>query len=297
LRILIFIKGVYDTKVPMEYEESTGSLKADRNVTMLNPSDRRAIDCALEIRESGPENHIVLVHLGPSSSERFLREGLALGCDEALRVWDDDLCDLQTQAKAVILSRLARIYSSDLILAGSKSQDRGTGQLGSLVAAILHVPCITVAMSLQMTERNKVIATKQLSDGSVQHIESLAPLVVTVEGSSEARRSASFPAFVDAAEREIPCLGLAEMGISETAIRQANSVLSFGPLRLPGSRLKYVAAPDSALPAYERRMQLLEGSMKKRLGKTVKGEDDQVVEALFRTLLDGGWLSKLRPRD
>ena len=51
------------------------------------------------------------------------------------------------------------------------------------------------------------------------------------------------------------------------------------------------AAPDSALPAYERRMQLLEGSIKKRLGKIVKGEEDHVVEALFRTLLDGGWLN------
>ena len=111
MRILIFIKGVYDTKVPVEYKESTGSLKADRNVTMLNPSDRRAIDCALEIRESSPDNHVVLVHLGPSSTERFLREGLALGCDEALRVWDDGLSELQTQAKAVVLSRVARIYA------------------------------------------------------------------------------------------------------------------------------------------------------------------------------------------
>jgi electron transfer flavoprotein beta subunit len=297
LRILIFIKGVYDTKVPLEYEESTGSLKTDRNVEMLNPSDRKAIDCALEIRESSPENHIVVVHVGPSSTERFLREGLALGCDEALRVWDDDLSDLQTQGKAVILSRLARIYSADLILAGSKSQDRGTGQLGSLVAAILHVPCITAATSLQIAKQNRVIATKQLSDGSVQHIESLAPLVVTMEGSTEAHKSAPFPVFLDATEREIPCLGLAEIGISESAIRQADSLLSFGPFCPPASRLKYVTAPDSALPAYERRRQLLEGSIKKRLGKTVKAEEDQVVEALFRTLLDGGWLSKLRPRD
>jgi electron transfer flavoprotein beta subunit len=291
LRILIFITGVYDVKVPLEYDEPTGRIKQDKNIMMLNPADRSAIECALEIKGQTPGNHIILIHLGLVQGERFLRQGLAMGCDEALRVWDDEMAVPRTRAKALILSRVSQILSFDLILTGSRSQDSGAGQLGSLIASALHIPCVTHATALRTKQQDRVIATKQLSDGSVQRVESPIPLVVTVDAAEESIEFASFPASLKAAEQTIPCLGLPDIGIPHSSIGHADSLLTFGPLRQPASRLKYIPAPDSALPAYERRMQLLEGSMRKRRGKIVNGDEDEMVEELFRTLLARGWLN------
>jgi len=290
LRILVFLKDVCDVKVPVAYEEATGRLKAERNVVMLNPADRSAILCALAFKERAPETHITLVHLGPPSAEPFLREGLALGCDEALRIWDEETDGLGTQARALILSRVAAIASFDLILTGAQSQDIGTGQVGLLVASRLHIPCITSGMAMRRTEENRVVVTKQLSDGSIQHVEAPIPLVVTVAAGEEKGGQPSLSAIAGAEERPIGCLGLAEIGIPLTEIRNIDGLLVSGPLHPPASRLRYIPAPDSSLPAYERRMLLLQGSMKKRQGRIVMGTEDEVAEMLFQTLLDEGWL-------
>ena len=63
---------------------------------------------ALRVKEGRPETRITLVHLGPVSGERIIRECLCLGCDEGLRVWDEDLDELECGAKALIFSRIAR---------------------------------------------------------------------------------------------------------------------------------------------------------------------------------------------
>jgi electron transfer flavoprotein beta subunit len=290
LKILVLIKGVYDAKVPLAHEESTGRLRNELNVLMVNPADRSAIRCALRTKELTPGTRITLAHLGPPSGEAFLREGLAMGCDEALRIWDDDeIGDPHPQAKALIFSRLARTVPYDLILTGACSQDTANGQLGVLLASMLGIPCVTCATFFTTTGQG-VAVTKQLSDGSLQHVESSTPLVVTMESVDESTEPPAFPALVNAAEEAIPCLDLADIGVPKGAALDADSLLAFGPLRPPASRLRYIPAPDSSLPAYERRMQLLEGSMKKRQGRIVEGTEDEVVEALFRTLLDEGWL-------
>ncbi len=296
MRILVFIEGAYDVKVPMEFYSSTGRLKDERNVLMLNPADRTAIDQALDIRERAAEGTVVLAHLGPVEGEIFLREGLAAGCDEAYRIWNEEARDLQTRAKAVILSRLAQVLSFDLILAGVCRIDAGSGQLGVLVASMLDVPCIAAATALRVSEQDALIATKQLSDGSLQRVQCSTPAVITFQPGEELRPPASFAARLETTEQSVPCFDLADLGIPSALVRKANSLLAVGPLRDPVPKTKYLPAPDSSLPGYERRMQLLEGSVKKRQGRIVDGDEDEVVEELFRTLLKAGRLAGPVPK-
>ncbi len=77
-------------------------------------------------------------------------------------------------------------------------------------------------------------------------------------------------------------------------IRKIDSYASFGPLRIPRPRPKYIPAPPFYLPAFERIKKLLEGSMQRRGGKVIKKDEDGVVEELFQTLLKEGWLDHLR---
>ena len=114
-----------------------------------------------------------------------------------------------------------------------------------------------------------------------------------MEADEELPAYASFPSVAQAEEKTIPCWGLPEIGISREAIRQAESRLTFGPLRLPAPGLQFIQPPDSSLPAFERRRRLGEASMQKRQGKIVRGNDDAVVEELFQTLLREGWLNHL----
>jgi len=224
----------------------------------------------------------------------LLRDGLALGCDEALRVWDEDLADLHVQAKALILARVARILTFGLVFVGAKSRDTASSQLGLLLASSLGLPCVTRVIALRIDAAGSVKATRRLAEGYQERIESITPLVATMEASEERGRYATFPALLNASEREIPCLSLSEIGIPLHLVRETESRLSFGRLNFPASRTIPIAAPDSSLPAFERREKLREGSMRKRAAVIVTGEAGDVAEKLFQTLLGEGWLDHLR---
>ena len=296
MNILVFIKQVEDIKVPVACDAATGTVRAEWNVPVLNPDDGAAIEAALELKAGLPESRITLINLGPPKSEGMIRDALALGCDEGLRVWDNDLEDLHAPAKAVILARVARTLPFDLILAGAGSQDTASAQLGLLLASSLGVPCITHATELRRAGVGAVAVDRRLARGFRQEVRAATPLVVTMVASSNegTGRYASLPALLEETTREIPCVDLADIGIPAQWVRQTESLLSFGPLGFPKARRKFIAAPDSSLPAYERREKLREGSIKRREGRIVKGGEDAVVEELFQALLQGGWLSHLR---
>lgn len=298
LKILVFMKEVLDTRIPVEYDEATGRLRADRGVPVLNPPDRSSLDLALTIKETAAGTHITLIHLGPRSSEGLIREGLALGCDEGLRIWEEGLHEIQVREKALVFERLARILGFDLILTGAKSEDTGSGQLGLLLASHLQIPCVTPVTSLDIKAKERaIVAVKRLDQGFRERVESPLPLLVAMEAQAEPNRYASLPACLEALEQDVPCLDLAGIGMSRQLIQRANAHLALGPLQFPRSRLKFVTPPDSCLPAFDRIRQLIEGTAKSRAGKVVTGTEDYVVEELFDTLLREGWLNHLRQRE
>jgi electron transfer flavoprotein beta subunit len=289
VRILVFVKSVCDVKVPIAYEESTGRPRSEKNLLMLNPADAAAVAHAVRLKEFVPAAYVTVAHLGPPSAETILRQCLSVGCDEAIRVWDDELSHVSTRTKSIVLSRAARVLSFDLLFTGARSQDTGNGQLGILVASMLDVPCVTYVTFVESRGKDFVLS-KQLSDGSLERMESPGPVVVTVESGEGRLGPPSLGTLLDSSEWTIRSLDLADLGVPPESIREAESLLAFGPLRPPGARLNYIPAPDSSLPAFDRRMRLMEGAAKKRQATVVTGDEDEIVEELFQSLLDEGWL-------
>jgi electron transfer flavoprotein beta subunit len=296
LRIIVLIKSVWDTRIPLECVEETGRLKEDWNVPMLNPDDGMAVAQALKIKKDRPEARITIVHWGPSSGEKIIRNALALGCDEGLRIWDEDL-ELHTRGKVLVFARAATILGFDLLFTGIKSLDTGSAQLGMLLASALGVPCITRVSSIDAISTETVTATRRLERGYQEQVESARPLVVAMEAHEyveELPAYASFPAVAQSAETTIPCWSLPEIGIPREAIQQADFRLTFGPLRLPAPGLQFLQPPDSSLPAFERRRQIGEGFAQTRQGKIGRGDEDTIVEELFQTLRQEGFLQHLK---
>ena len=78
-------------------------------------------------------------------------------------------------------------------------------------------------------------------------------------------------------------------------LRRAARVLHAGPPRPARPRLHPIMAPDSALPAFDRVLKLVEGSVKRREGRVVRHGPEATAEEIFQTLRAEGWLDHLRP--
>lgn len=295
MKILIFLKIVEDTRVPLVFSEKTGRLFDDWNVCHLNPSDKTAIYSAIKIKESVSDTRITLVHMGPASGERWIREGLALGADEGLRIWDEDLDECSVNAKALTFARTAQIIGFDLIITGNKSADTMNAQLGTLLASHLNLPVLSSVIDIDIDlGKGKVRALKSLSRGYRERVECPLPLVMSMEVIDVMQNYASLPALLEAYGKKIPRWDLAEIGIPAGLIREKKALTRSGPLIFPKPRLRSLPAPDATLPAFERIKRLLEGTIKRREGKIVKDREGGVVEELFQTLLTEGWLDHLK---
>ena len=169
-----------------------------------------------------------------------------------------------------------------------------SGQLGTLLASYLDLPVINSVIDITVKQKKKIIALKNLAKGYKERIECSLPLVITTDASNSLENYASFTGLLNTYEKEIPCWDLAQIGIPRQSIHEKNALMQFESLRPPKPRLKTIPAPDSALPAFERIKQLIEGTIKPREGKIIKRDEDSIVEELFQMLLKEGWLDHLK---
>jgi len=106
MKIIVCLKEIIDSTI------SLGS--GLRNVVVfreglpltLNPHDAEALAMALAFRSPYNESpvEITLVSIGPERVESYLRNGLALGADRAVRIWGEGFESLSPYQKAVLLS-------------------------------------------------------------------------------------------------------------------------------------------------------------------------------------------------
>ncbi len=269
----------------------------------IDPAGARALDLALALTSDRPNGHLTVVHLGPPEHDTFLRQALARGCDRAIRVWDAEASEARTAGKALILAAAAQAAGYDLVLTGSRGVIGSGGQLGVLLAAHLGAPCVTeVGAAALSADSRRLEATRDLERGFREKVEIMLPAVITVAGGGPAADGGVAPADVSASalltalEQDITTWTLADLGVAPGAARQVDRPLEYGPPRPRHPRLHPVVPPDPTLPAFDRILGLVGGSVKHREGRVVRRPAEEVAREVFEILRDEGWLDHLRPR-
>jgi electron transfer flavoprotein beta subunit len=304
MKVLVLLEVGADVRVSPDLDPRSGRLRTDWLVRELDPASACALDVALELKAEGLDVEVTAVHLGPAGNEHWLRLALQRGADDAIRVWSEELGGAGAAGKAVVLAAAAQAAGFDLVLAGATGVLEGSGQLGVLVAERLGVPCVTQAVAVDVAalpEEGCTEIVRGLDRGFRERVAARLPLVATVAAGpsprEEAPASPSAGARLRAQAREIPVWDLADLGVPLAQVRQAGDALRPGPPRPARPRLHGVAAPDSSLPAFERILKLVEGSVQRREGRVVRPSDDETAEAIFDVLRVEGWLDHLRPGD
>jgi electron transfer flavoprotein alpha subunit len=137
----------------------------------FGPFDGSALECGLRLE--GWET--AAVSMGPSQAADALRRLLRLGIDQAALLSDPVFAGSDTLATAYVLSLAARRLEPDLILCGRQSMSGDTAQVGPEIAAILGLPLIPYALSLEIRDHTVFCRTRE-----GERIEKL-PALVTLE--------------------------------------------------------------------------------------------------------------------
>ncbi len=90
MKVLVLLDVAADVRIPPERDPRSGRVREDRLVREVDPAGARALDLALALTADRPNGQVTVIHLGPAENEDFLRQALARGCQQAIRVWDEE---------------------------------------------------------------------------------------------------------------------------------------------------------------------------------------------------------------
>ncbi len=315
MRALVLLGIGADVRVPPQRDPRSGRVREEWLVREVDPASARALDMALALKAAGAAGgavtEVTVIHMGPETTEIYLQQALARGCDRAIRVWDEKTEGLHAAGAAVVLAAAAQAAGFDLVLCGAAGVVDACGQLGPLLAARLGVPCVTRAVEIgEASGRAPSDGTGSVdlgveilrdSDGGYrERVHATLPCVVTVSPPPAGSGSPTMPvvsarALLAAQQCDLPVWDLADLGVPFEDVRRAEGALIYGGAGPRRPRLMPIAAPDPSLPAFDRILRLIEGTVKRREGRVVKEPPEVVAEEIFATLRDEGWLDHLRP--
>jgi electron transfer flavoprotein beta subunit len=214
LGIVVPIALVHDCQYPVIIDPASKRIEPSSFHWVLNPPDTIALEQALRIKDRFPGSWIRGICICPPFLEGILRECLAAGADEVVRVWEEGAQEADPHGIAVILAATIRTWPFHLILAGWRRADVEHGQTGPILAELLGLRQVTSARSIDPRPDSGEVRIEQRASGKIFTLSCPLPALVTVEKGPMLR----YPKFPDrrkAARAAVLCLGLDSIGLTE----------------------------------------------------------------------------------
>ena len=137
-----------------------------------------AVEAALQLNEKAGGGETVVYALGPDTVQESLRKAMSMGADRAVHLKADAVpADSLAIAKALAAELASGGY--DLVLFGKHAFDSSAGVVGTAVAELLGLPCVTAASELKV-ENGAGTARREL-EGAAEMLTFPLPAVVTID--------------------------------------------------------------------------------------------------------------------
>jgi electron transfer flavoprotein beta subunit len=189
----------------------------------LNSFDRPALETALCLKESHGGS-VTALTMGPADTgSAVLHEAMAMGVDRGVLLSDPALIGSDTLATSTAIgAAVAKLSPYDLVLFGTRTSDSDTGQVGPQTAALLDLPLVTSAMSLEKNDSG--LRVNRISDEFVETFETAMPAVLTIHPASVQPRDVSLMGIQRTFEKNsIETLELSDIGLSADQVGDAGS--------------------------------------------------------------------------
>ncbi|NLC62722.1 MAG: electron transfer flavoprotein subunit beta/FixA family protein [Thermoanaerobacterales bacterium] len=234
LNIAVCIKPVpdpdYYDKIQIHPEKKTLIRKGIP--TILNPMDKNAIEEALKIKEQYG-GKVSLFSMAPPDAVGTLKEGLAMGADEAYLLSDIDFAGADTLATSYTLSLgIKKAGQYDLVLLGNESADGATSQVPSQLGEWLQIPHLMNIQKLCIVNEENAVADMKTETGYIKYKVRL-PALIAVRREINTPRYISFKNILRAKNKKITTWGVADINPDLDKIGLKGSPTQAGKIYIP----------------------------------------------------------------
>jgi len=210
MKIAILIKQVPGT-------ESSLSIKSDKNwidesttTFVMNPPDNFALEEALLIKEKLNKGEVVAVSMGPTRSQKVIREALAKGADRGIHIEEEDNYEKDPLSTSKVFASVLKEEKFDLILTGLQSDDTGMGQTGVLIGELLNMSTATLVIETDCTETS-IKVKRELESGWFQWLTLSLPASLSIQSGLNTPRYPSLKGIMGAKKKEINVISYSDL--------------------------------------------------------------------------------------
>jgi len=203
MKILVCVKQVPDMesrfKVNSEgvwYDEQDLAFK-------MNEYDEFALEQAVRVKEQlGTVADVTVLSIGPDRVVETIKKGLAMGADRGVHIKDEHAWQKDPWQVASVIAAFAREKNFDLVFTGLQSQDRGSAQVGGILAELLGFSCATTLVAFELNG-DSVTARQELEGGMCAILKFKLPAVVTCQLGLNTPRYPTLPNIMKARQKEL----------------------------------------------------------------------------------------------
>lgn len=238
MNIVVCIKQVPSSETKIRVSSETGRVDTSEVEWVVNPYDEYALETALRLREAQGSGAITALTLGPERSRAVLRTALAMGCDSAVHVQDEAFEGADALSVGRALAAAVKRDSFDLVLCGKQAIDDDQALVPQALAHFLGIPHVAVVPEVEPTDGG-LIAHREV-EGATELVKVGLPCLVTIQKGKFEPRYPTLKLMMAAKRKEIPVLGLADLGLDVAAVTRGVENLGdrLPPGRKPGVKLE-----------------------------------------------------------
>ncbi|HEX9293449.1 MAG TPA: electron transfer flavoprotein subunit beta/FixA family protein [Gemmatimonadales bacterium] len=178
MKIAVCIKRVPDSETRVKIAADGKTIDEAGVKFVMNPYDEFAVEEALRRKEKAGAGEVAVFCLGPAAAQETIRTALATGADRGVLLQTDKTPHDPFEAAKIIAAEL-RGTGWDLILFGRMAIDDYNTQVGTLVAELLGLPCVTAVSHLDI-DGTKGVAEREI-EGGIEVVDFSLPAVLTTD--------------------------------------------------------------------------------------------------------------------
>jgi len=205
MNILVCIKQVPDME--SKFRIDADGVWYDRGdlAWRMNEYDEYAVEQAVRQKELAGGDVTVLC-IGSDQVKETMKKALAMGCDRGVHIADSHSYMKDPYQIAAMIAGFARDKGFDLIFTGMQSQDRGSGQVGVMVAEMLGMTAITTIVDYTF-DNGSVVVQRELEGGVKAKVKAALPVLVTCQLGLNTPRYPTLPNIMKAKKKELLTIG------------------------------------------------------------------------------------------
>jgi electron transfer flavoprotein beta subunit len=237
MNMIVCCKQVIDPEAPpASFKVDTSAKKAipPQGVPpVISPFDENALEAALKIKDA-QGGKITVVSLGVNLLRDVVKKPLSMGADELVLLEDEAFAEGDGWSIAYALAMaIKKIGGYDIIFCGRQAADWDNGQVGSGIAEILGLPCVTLARKINVND-SKARVERVTADG-YEVIEVSLPALITVSNELGEARYPTIKGIMAAKRKEPVVWKPGDIGVETSQLgatgRRTKLLKLFQPVR------------------------------------------------------------------